>query len=238
MCSSSSLESQHIDILNKIEQKVVSEESHNAILKREKSMYMREYRKKKKASESRKQASKINEVSTKRNRNPYLREYMKKRRTDEGRMQKSNNRNSSVLSGIDDQTYTTKKNQKKQCHCEVANQNRECHIRVATTAAKSSNDEDLNENHHISKFHEIVSQGPLYICSCCDQLWYKHSVSSANTLKKSNPAAGEKYLINKVSVKHKELLCRTCYKYLIKNKVPPTAILNGMQFPKNQILLT
>ncbi|CAH3162874.1 unnamed protein product [Pocillopora meandrina] len=68
--------------------------------------------KKKKASESRKQTSKINEVSAKRNRNPYLREYMKKRRTDEGRMQKSNNRNSSVLSGIDDQTYTTKKNQK------------------------------------------------------------------------------------------------------------------------------
>lgn len=62
MCSSSSLESQHIESLNKIEQKVVSEESHNASLKREKSMYMREYRKKKKASESRKQTSKINEV--------------------------------------------------------------------------------------------------------------------------------------------------------------------------------
>ena len=36
MCSSSSLESQHIDSLNKIEQKVVSEESHNASLKRKK----------------------------------------------------------------------------------------------------------------------------------------------------------------------------------------------------------
>ena len=48
MCSSSSLESQHIDSLNKIEQKVVSEESHNASLKRKKSMYMREYRKKEK----------------------------------------------------------------------------------------------------------------------------------------------------------------------------------------------
>ena len=83
-----------------------------------------------------------------------------------------------------------------------------------------------------------MSQGPLYICSCCDQLWYKHSVSSANTLKKSNPAAGEKYLINKVSVKHKEWLCRTCYKYLIKNKVPPHAILNGMQFPKKTDFLT
>ena len=88
---------------------------------------------------------------------------MKKRRTDEGRMQKSNNRNSSVLSGLDDQSSTTKKNQDKQCHCEVTNQNRECH---------------------------------------------------------------------KVSVKHKEWLCRTCYKYLIKKKVPQTAILNGMQFPK------
>ena len=94
---------------------------------------------------------------------------MKKRRTDEGRMQKSNNRNSSVLSGLDDQSSTTKKNQDKQCHCEITNQNRECQIRVATTAAKSNNDEDLNENHHISNFHEIVSQGLLYICSCCNE---------------------------------------------------------------------
>ena len=57
------------------------------------------------------------------------------------------------MNGIDDQSSTTKKNQNKQCHCEVANQNRECHIREATTAAKSNNDGDLNENHHISKFH-------------------------------------------------------------------------------------
>ncbi len=26
----------------------------------------------------------------------------------------------------------------------------------------------------ITKFHNIVSQGPLYICTCCDQLWYKN----------------------------------------------------------------
>lgn len=38
----------------------------------------------------------------------------------------------------------------------------------------------------IFKFH-IVSQGPLYICTCCDQLWYRHSVSSATTLKVNNP---------------------------------------------------
>ena len=25
----------------------------------------------------------------------------------------------------------------------------------------------------INRFHEIVNQGPLYVCTCCDQLWYK-----------------------------------------------------------------
>ena len=34
----------------------------------------------------------------------------------------------------------------------------------------------------ISKFHEIVAQGPLYICTCCDQLWYKHTVVNAKKL--------------------------------------------------------
>ena len=37
-------------------------------------------------------------------------------------------------------------------------------------------------------FHNIVSQGPLYICSCCDQLWYRDSVNSAHKLTKSNPS--------------------------------------------------
>jgi hypothetical protein len=35
----------------------------------------------------------------------------------------------------------------------------------------------------ISKFHDIVSQGPIYICTCCDKLWYKHGVNPVTTLK-------------------------------------------------------
>lgn len=38
----------------------------------------------------------------------------------------------------------------------------------------------------ISKFHKSVDQGPLYVCTCCDQLWYRHSVVNANKLRKSN----------------------------------------------------
>jgi len=58
----------------------------------------------------------------------------------------------------------------------------------------------------IYKFHNIVSQGPMYICSCCDQLWYRHSVKSAHKLTKSNPSV-DKYLLNKTSVVNTEWIC-------------------------------
>ena len=86
----------------------------------------------------------------------------------------------------------------------------------------------------ISKFHAIVSKGPVYICSCCDQLWYKHSVSSASKLKETNEHI-HKYLLNKTSVDNVEWLCRSCHNYLSKNKVPPCAAVNGMQFPLKPI---
>ena len=82
----------------------------------------------------------------------------------------------------------------------------------------------------IINFHDAVSKGPLYICSCCDQMWYKHSVSPATTLRENNPDI-KKYLQNKTSVNDVEWLCKSCQNYLAKNKVPPCAAINGMQFP-------
>ena len=82
----------------------------------------------------------------------------------------------------------------------------------------------------IRNFHESVSTGPLYICACCDQLWYKHSVSLANqsTLKNADML---KYLQDIVSVDNVKWVCQTCSKHLKKGKIPPWAIVNGMQFP-------
>ena len=82
----------------------------------------------------------------------------------------------------------------------------------------------------IKKFHEIMSEAPLYACSCCDQLWYKHSVMNANQISQSSPFV-VKYLYNKRSVNNKEWICQICYNHLDKNKVPPCAIVNGMVFP-------
>jgi hypothetical protein len=72
----------------------------------------------------------------------------------------------------------------------------------------------------ISKFNDIVSQGPLYICTCCDQLWYKHSVITVTTLKENNPDV-QKRLLNRKSVNNMEWLCKTCNKHLKNNKVLP-----------------
>jgi hypothetical protein len=83
----------------------------------------------------------------------------------------------------------------------------------------------------VRKFHSSVSTGPLYICSCCDQLWYKHSVSPADRLRLANPDAS-KYLQNIKSVNNIEWLCQTCSNHLKKGKVPPCAIANGMRFPE------
>ena len=67
-------------------------------------------------------------------------------------------------------------------------------------------------------------------CSCCNQLWYKHSVITAEKLRLSNSTAG-KYLLSKTSVDGIEWICQSCYKYLKKDKIPPCAAKNGMSFP-------
>ena len=83
----------------------------------------------------------------------------------------------------------------------------------------------------VAKFHKDVSEGPLFICTCCSQLWYKHSVCPAERTRLSNPNM-IKHLQNIISVDKKEWICRSCNEYLKKNKVPPCAITNGMGFPK------
>ena len=51
------------------------------------------------------------------------------------------------------------------------------------------------------------------------QLWYKHSVTTAEKLIHSNPTAG-KYLLTKTSVDGIEWICQSCSKHLKKDKIP------------------
>ena len=91
-------------------------------------------------------------------------------------------------------------------------------------------DRSINELALVKNFHNSVSAGPLYICTCCDQLWYKHSVLPADRLRLVNPEM-TKYLQSVRSVDDIEWICQTCNNHLKKGRVPPCAIANGMQFP-------
>ena len=75
-----------------------------------------------------------------------------------------------------------------------------------------------------------MSSGPLYVCSCCDQLWYKHSITAPKKIRISNPDI-VKYLLSKTSVDDVEWICQSCFRYLKKNKISPYAAKNGMSFP-------
>ena len=56
------------------------------------------------------------------------------------------------------------------------------------------------------------------------------STRSAHKLTKSNPSV-DKYLLNETNVDNTEWICISCGKYIIKNKVPACAAVNGMKFP-------
>ena len=71
-------------------------------------------------------------------------------------------------------------------------------------------------------FHRIVNKRVVYVCCCCDQLWYKHGVTSASKLREKCPDV-YKYLLNKMSVDNIKWVCRSCRKWLCKSKVPRCA---------------
>lgn len=88
--------------------------------------------------------------------------------------------------------------------------------------------EKIIEN-KIQSFHKKVSHGPVYVCSCCTQTWFKESVHNAIHLQNSTLAM--KCLTGFISVDNIEWVCNTCYNNIKANKVPALAVVNGMGFP-------
>ena len=204
---SSDIENQHSNNhLKLIEQNVLSEQPH-VNMSRKRKCGVRKFRLTAKTSQN---ESKTPEQKQKWN--AYMKLYKKKR---------YGKKNPGFECENEIQSSGTVENLTTGCQSETCEQS-------TTKETKKGNRKNMDEV--IKRFHNMVSQGPLYICSCCDQLWYKHSVSTADKIRKSNPTAAN-YLHNIKSINNKEWLCRTCQKYLVKNKVPPVALVNGMQFP-------
>ncbi|XP_070561973.1 uncharacterized protein [Ptychodera flava] len=85
----------------------------------------------------------------------------------------------------------------------------------------------------IQIFHKKIAVGPIYVCTCCHQTWFEHSVSevTANKLICISDELKHKCFTARRSVNGKEWLCNTCLQSLRHNKIPRLCHINGLGFP-------
>ncbi|XP_062577686.1 uncharacterized protein LOC134239531 [Saccostrea cucullata] len=84
----------------------------------------------------------------------------------------------------------------------------------------------------ISVFNKRTEEGPLYVCTCCQQTWFSHSVVDSSFLKQNLPPEDvAKFLSKYISVDGKEWICLTCKKSIQDGKMPKLSVANHVQFP-------
>ena len=89
---------------------------------------------------------------------------------------------------------------------------------------------DLTIEESIKRFHSDIAIGPLYVCSCCHQTWFRKSVSM---LKNTHISTESKKLhcTGFTSVGNEEWICHTCLSALREGKPPKLSVANGMKWP-------
>ena len=169
-------------------------------------MYAKEYRKRKQVTEN--LAPSGQSIEAKQKKKMYAKEYRKHKRVTES-LQPSRQ---SLEAKEKKKMYGREYRKRKQAS-EILEYSARCEVKQKRRSyrkeyGKQKYCEFVPIESLISKFHDVVSEGPLYICTCCDQLWYNHSVIPASTLKENNPDL-QKILLNRKSVNNVEWLCRT-----------------------------
>ena len=82
-------------------------------------------------------------------------------------------------------------------------------------------------------FNRKTSEGPIYVCTCCHQLWFKHCVYNVNGIhfKTENEKATFHICRTKfVSRDGKEWICKTCRTSVKGAKILKLSIKNKMGF--------
>ena len=94
-----------------------------------------------------------------------------------------------------------------------------------------SHQKDLTIEESIKRFHSDISIGPLYVCSCCHQTWFRKSVSM---LKNTHISAESRrlYCTDFTSVGNEEWICHTCLSALRESKPPKLSVANSMKWPE------
>ena len=84
----------------------------------------------------------------------------------------------------------------------------------------------------VNKFREAINSSSLFVCSCCQQTWFKHSVRTVASLnmKLLDSHLLDKCLTGHISVGDLEWICNTCFNNLKQGKIPKLSVANGMKF--------
>ena len=98
------------------------------------------------------------------------------------------------------------------------------------TRPKSQQKDFKTIQESIKQFHSNIAIGPLYVCSCCHQTWFRKSVSM---LKNTHISAESRRLhcTNFTSIGNEEWICHTCLIALRECKPPKLSVSNGMKRP-------
>ena len=91
----------------------------------------------------------------------------------------------------------------------------------------------------INLFHNKIRCGPEYVCTCCDQLWYRSSVvkCDASKYKGCSQDVVDSCVTGLQSVGNTEWICTTCDSNLKKGKLPSCCKANKMSFPEKPEVL-
>jgi hypothetical protein len=91
------------------------------------------------------------------------------------------------------------------------------------------NSDDSRQQIDVTKATELVlgiSVGPEYICTCCDQLWYRSSVTECNVslYKSCSKEILNICLTGLKSIDNTEWICGTCHSNLKVSKLPSSSV--------------
>ena len=88
-----------------------------------------------------------------------------------------------------------------------------------------------NDDKVLSEFHNLISQGPEYVCVSCSQLFFKKSVDEFKNTQRLPEKLLQVCVRSIKTVNNKEWICKQCKTYLMESKVPPCSIGNDFRFP-------
>ena len=104
----------------------------------------------------------------------------------------------------------------------------------------NSNTLSTNDKRHYGKtfedsiqiFNTLTAEGPIYICTVCQQTNFKDKVTMIHKLRgNSYQHLFNNCKTNYKSIDNNEYICNTCKQYIYKNIIPKISIKNGCCFP-------